>query len=172
MARDERQRVDVKRIRRNIENFGDPYIGRADPEELRICSECGAVYSGQRWYLKEQADPERLRNQPVHFTVCPACRKIRDRDPGGIVHISGQFLQEHKQDILNLIHNENERARAVNPIERIMDVEMADATLDVLTTNEKLAQRIGRALHKAYDGSVAYKWSEDNKLVRVLWQRD
>ena len=28
-----------------------------------------------------------------------------------------------------------------------------------------------RALHRAYDGSVEYKWSEDNKLVRVIWIR-
>ena len=37
--------------------------------------------------------------------------------------------------------------------------------------NVTLAQRLGRALHRAYDGSVEYKWSEDNKLVRVIWTR-
>jgi len=35
----------------------------------------------------------------------------------------------------------------------------ADGRLVVTTTNEKLAQRIGRALQKAYQGAVAYKWS-------------
>ena len=164
--------ADAKRIRRNIENYKDPYIVQAGPEETRICSECRAVYTGQRWYLKEQADPEKLRNHSVHFTICPACRKIRDRSPGGIVHLSGNFLREHKDDILNLIHNEGERAMMINPLERVMDIEASNAAYDVLTTNEKLAQRIGKALHRAYDGHVAYKWSEDNKLVRVSWQRD
>ena len=42
----------------------------------------------------------------------------------------------------------------------------------VVYTNEKLAQKIGRALKKAYDGRVEYKWPEDGKLIRVNWRRD
>ncbi|MBI2843271.1 MAG: ATPase [Armatimonadetes bacterium] len=167
-----RQSPEVSRIRRNIENYGDPYIIQASSEEVRVCTECGAIYSGQRWYLKLQADPEKLRSQPVHFTICPACRKIRDRSPGGIVNISGAFVQAHREDILNLIRNEGERAMAVNPLERIMDIDGLNSSVEVLTTNERLAQRIGRALHKAYCGEVTYRWSEDNKLARVSWQRD
>lgn len=158
-------------IRRNIDNWGDPYIQSANPQEVMVCSECQAVLHDQRWYLKEQTDPKMLKGQ-VRSTVCPACQKVRDRLPGGIVHLSGSFLRNHREEILNLIKNENTRAMAVNPLERIMDIEIANAGLDVLTTNEKLAQRIGRALQKAYDGDVAYKWSEDNKLARVSWQRD
>jgi hypothetical protein len=86
--------------------------------------------------------------------------------------MTGSFITEHKEDIMNLIRNEGDRAKAINPLERIMGIQGTDGNYDILTTNEKLAQRIGRALHKAYDGSVAYKWSEDNKLVRVSWQRD
>ena len=41
----------------------------------------------------------------------------------------------------------------------------------VSTTNEKLAQRIGRAIKKAFRGNVTYQWSHDNKLARVDWQR-
>jgi NMD protein affecting ribosome stability and mRNA decay len=159
-------------IRRNINNWGDPYIQTADPGEVKVCSECKAVFHGQRWYLREQAPAEALKHDEVSFTVCPACQKIRDRDPGGIVHLSGAFLREHKDEILNLIRNENDQAMAVNPLERIMDIEKADTGIDVLTTNEKLAQRVGRAIHKAYDGEIKYRWSEDNKLVRVSWQRD
>lgn len=166
------QPVDVKRIRRNIQNYGDPYISQAASEEIRICSECHAIYLCERWYLKHQVDPERLRNQSVHFTICPACRKIRDRSPGGIVHLSGAFIDGHKEDILNLIRNESDRALTVNPLERIMDIVSNGVNYDVFTTNERLAQRIGKALHKAYSGNVSYKWSEDNKLVRVRWQRD
>jgi NMD protein affecting ribosome stability and mRNA decay len=163
---------EVNRIRSNINNYGDPYISHVDAEETVVCSRCQAIFTGQRWYLKEQVDPEKLRNHPVHFTVCPACRKIRDRSPGGVVHLSGKFVQDHKDDILNLIRNEGDRAMAINPLERIMDVEGNGTGYQVLTTNEKLAQRIGKALHKAYSGTVAYKWSEDNKLARVAWQRD
>ncbi|MEN6521224.1 MAG: BCAM0308 family protein [Armatimonadota bacterium] len=164
--------VDVKRARSNIENYGDPYITSVRPEEIRICSVCGAIFSGQRWYLKSQVDPDKLKDQQVRYTVCPACHKIRDRSPGGIVQLMGKFLIIHKQDILNLIRKEGERAMAINPLERIIDIEGEGSTYDVTTTNEKLAQKIGRALHKAYDGEIIYKWSENNKLLRVIWRRE
>lgn len=166
------QPADVKRIRNHIDNYGDPYITQTSSEETRVCTECRSIYTGRRWYLKEQVEPEKLRNQPVHNTICPACRKIHDRSPGGIVHVAGSFVRDHKDDIMNLIRNEGDRAMAINPLERIMDIEINNGGYDVLTTNEKLAQRIGRALHKAYSGVVEYKWSEDNKLARVNWQRD
>jgi hypothetical protein len=43
--------------------------------------------------------------------------------------------------------------------------------VEVLTTDEKLAQRIGREIRKAYQGAVSYRWSEDANLVRVNWSR-
>jgi NMD protein affecting ribosome stability and mRNA decay len=172
MGHGKQQPGGINRIRNHIENYGDPYVSQAGTEETTVCSACESIYVDQRWYLKQQMDPERLRNRPVHFTVCPACRKIHDKSPGGIVHISGGFLGEHREDILNLVRNEGDRAMAINPLERIMDIEARDSILDVLTTNEKLAQRLGRALHKAYAGAVKYKWSEDNKLARVFWHRD
>jgi hypothetical protein len=42
----------------------------------------------------------------------------------------------------------------------------------ISTTNEKLAQRLGRAIKKAFHGKLAYNWSHDNKLVRVDWMRE
>lgn len=167
-----KQPGNVTRIRRNIENYGDPYISDESLEDNTVCKECGSIFIGNRWYLKSQADQHAVSNHNVHFTTCPACRKTHDRDPGGVVHLSGLFLREHKEDVLNLVRNESDRAMAINPLERIMEIETKDTTYDVLTTNERLAQRIGKALHKAYSGDVTYKWSEDNKLIRVDWHRD
>jgi hypothetical protein len=44
--------------------------------------------------------------------------------------------------------------------------------LTVSTTTEHLAQRLGQALEKAFDGSVHYDFSHENKLARVTWRRD
>ena len=86
--------------------------------------------------------------------------------------ISGVFAANHEQEIVNLINHENGLAMKINPLERIMDIERSEEGMVVYTTNEKLAQKIGRALKKAYDGHVEYKWPEDRKLVRVNWRRD
>jgi hypothetical protein len=40
------------------------------------------------------------------------------------------------------------------------------------TTTEHLAQRLGHALEKAFDGKVDYDFSHENKLARVTWRRD
>ncbi len=104
--------------------------------------------------------------------ICPACMKIRDNFPGGIVTLKGDYVLPHKQELLNLIKNEEARARGFNPLERVMSVkETGYGGMVISTTNEKLAQRLGRAIRKAFSGKVTYQWSHDNKLARVDWAR-
>ena len=106
-------------------------------------------------------------------TVCPACLKIRDNFPSGIVTLMGSYVLPHKQDVLNLVKNEEERARGFNPLERVMSIrEDGHGNIVINTTTEKLAQRLGRAIRKAFQGKVAYHWSHDNKLARVDWVRE
>ena len=128
---------------------------------------------------KQQFHPQTIK-QPVHIRrnveefaePCPACGKVLDRVPGGVLRITGGFIWDHRDEILNLIRNESAKALSVNPLERIMSLESDDNEIEITTTNEKLAQRIGRALHKAYRGTVEYKWSGDTRLARVIWHRN
>jgi len=76
-------------------------------------------------------------------------------------------------ELLKLVKNEEHRARGFNPLERVMSVkENGHGSVIITTTNEKLAQRLGRAIKKAFHGDVRYHWSHDNKLVRVDWARE
>ena len=61
---------------------------------------------------------------------------------------------------------------AFNPLARIVMLKEDENGFEVSTTGEKLAQRIGREVHKACSGTVEYKWSEDSKLLRVNWVRE
>ncbi|MCX8052289.1 MAG: BCAM0308 family protein [Armatimonadetes bacterium] len=177
-------------IRRNVAEFSDPYIDEENLPEGSVCKRCGAINSSGRWYPPDYQNP---RSKEEHSSstdttrkagspsptanantevVCPACRKLRDHAPGGILKLTGGFVWEHKDEILNLIRNESNKALNVNPLERIMSLRAENGEIEITTTNEKLAQRIGKAIYKAYSGSIEYKWSEDNKLVRVAWHRD
>lgn len=166
-----REKVVPIPIRNHIENYGDPYVLRMKPEEVAVCRECKAVFACGRWQLHERAAAELKKAGKIIETTCPACRKIHDHQPGGIVNLSGEFLRAHETEIVNLINHENREAMGINPLERIMDIERSDSGLTVYTTNEKLAQKIGRSVHNAYSGDVEYKWSEDTRLVRVNWYR-
>ncbi len=161
-------------IRRNVESSNDPYLESEQLPENSVCTECGDVYMSGRWYNRQQlpTKPEHGPSGEPQPATCPACRRSRDKLPGGVLKLSGTFLNEHKDEILNLIRNETTKAQAVNPLERVMSMEHTAASMEITTTNEKLAQRIGKALYKAYDGHVEYKWSEDTKLARVNWHRE
>ena len=52
-----------------------------------------------------------------------------------------------------------------------MEIKEKAGGIEVTTTTEKLAKRIGQMLHKAFHGDVEYKWSDDVKLARVVWVR-
>jgi NMD protein affecting ribosome stability and mRNA decay len=125
----------------------------------------------KRWHLDEAAYAKLLRARAARQVLCPACQKIRDGYPSGQVTLAGAFLVEHRDEILRLIANEEKRAREKNPLERIMSLKEENERLVLTTTDEKLAQRIGRELRKACGGTVTYGWSHNNKFVRVHWER-
>ena len=143
--------------------------------EPAVCQVCGDVYADRRW---SQPDAEGQRHQHPHFraaksVVCPACKRQSDKIPSGYVHLSGAFLATHRDEIMQLLHNEAERAATDNPLARIMELKQeAAAQLTVTTTTEHLAQRLGHAIEKAYDGEIRYDFSHENKLAHVYWRRD
>lgn len=156
-------------IRNNVQSYEDPYIEEESLEEHSYCRQCGSVYMAGRWYLSNQVEEKKQDGPDV---LCPACRKLRDKVPSGVLKITGSFVRNHKEEIINLIRNETGKAAHGNPLERVMSMESDSEGMHITTTNEKLAQKIGRALHKAYRGKVEYKWSADNRLARVNWHRD
>jgi NMD protein affecting ribosome stability and mRNA decay len=158
-------------IRRNVQQYGDPYLPKLNHGETAVCTRCHAIYQRRHWFFdEEQFNRSAVQAQTRHVT-CPACRKIEDDYPEGEVLVRGAFRDTHHTEIMNLVTNEEERAKGLNPLERIVRITQDGEALRITTTNEKLAQRIGRALQKAYQGDVEYKWSADTKYLRVEWTR-
>ena len=146
------------------------------PAEPRVCGTCGAVYQKRRWVTAELAGPIPPRGdagEPPVIVTCPACRKIAAKSPNGFVYFGGAFLAAHRDEIVQLVQAEAGRAAVDNPTARLIAWEaMEDGRLSVSTTTEHLAERIGRAVSRAYDGDVRYDFSHENKLARVHWHRD
>ena len=157
--------------RKNVDRTKDPYIPRKGSLETGVCPDCHAISRKKRWYLDE-AEYASLARAGAVVRRCPACRKIADGFPSGVVTLRGKFLLTHRDEILTIVRNEERRARGTNPLERIMSIREGDGSVEILTTDEKLAQRVGREIRKAYQGTVSFKWSEDANLVRVNWSRE
>lgn len=158
-----------------VDHDGGRHHTARSQAEPAICEVCNAIYKHRHWHFagteKEKDLPHSWKD--VHRTVCPACRQEATGEPRGFVYVSGAFLATHHDDIVHLLFNEAERAADNNPLSRILVLEEADKDwLMVSTTNEHLAQRLGHALNKAYQGEVHYGFSHENKLARVSWHRD
>jgi hypothetical protein len=159
--------------RKNVTRDTDPYIPRKAAPRMGVCPTCHAIRDGHRWLFDDRmARMLMKRTGEVDLHRCPACRKIADGFPFGLVTLEGGFLALHHDEILAIVRNEEKRAMGANPMARIMTLGERDGRMEIATTDEKLAQRIGREVHKACRGEVQYAWSDDVKLLRVRWMRD
>jgi len=136
-----------------------------------VCPGCGAVVRRQRWTLDVPRAEVLVATGASEQALCPACRKSEERLPGGILTLRGNYWPRHRNDILNLIRNHEEEARQDNPLERILSLREEDGALLIETTNEKLAQKIGRSIAKTHQGQIDYQWGDGNRLARVDWER-
>lgn len=156
--------------RKAIDTQSDPYMRKAGPKGITLCKKCGSVYRDKRWMTKSEV-PQSLAYVNKTEVLCPACKKVRDRFAQGFVTIKGAFVDGHRDEIIHLISNKEKRAEHINPLERIIEMKESKGLIEISTTTDKFAQRIGRMLEKTYSGSVEFKWSDDVKLARVTWTR-
>lgn len=157
---------DGRRDRLIQERIHDPYKPRGQLAEPSVCSGCGVVYTNGRWQWLAQTPAD------AQETLCPACRRMRDRVPAGFLTLSGEFLAEHREEILNLVHNKVEEQRTQHPMKRLMDVTGGDEGEVVLTfTDVHLPRGVGEAIANAYEGELEIKYTDEAGIVRATWRR-
>jgi len=89
----------------------------------------------------------------------------------GYLHVEGEFVRDHHEEIDTLLHREIRRAQADSPLNQVLGWEDdGRGGLLVLTSTEHLAQRLGRALEHEYDGEVYYGGA-GGSLARVWWHK-
>lgn len=142
----------------------DPYRVFSKPLEPTVCPTCEAVFTAGRWTWDTAPDE-------AHKQKCPACQRIHDRFPAGYVMIKGEFLADHRDEIIALISSKEEREKSEHPLQRIMAIEDVREGLQVTTTESQLARGIGEALHDAYKGDLKLRYSRDENLLRAVWKR-
>ncbi|TWB47674.1 BCAM0308 family protein [Nitrospirillum viridazoti] len=142
----------------------DPYHSVEKMPDGTCCPDCGAVFSGGRWHWGECA-----ALGPAQ--TCPACRRIREGAAGGILTLKGDFVRAKQQELLSLIHHQEELEKAEHALNRIMDIAVDDDGITVRTTDPRLACRMGDALERAYEGALEIHHDEDGFFARVAWER-
>ncbi len=158
-------RREPRRDRLVKDHAHDPYKARGKLPEPTVCPQCGAVWQDGRWRWS-------LRPAPAHETLCQACERINDRYPAGEITLAGGFFAAHRDEILNLVRNTEEREKQEHPGHRLMVMNSVEGGMVVTTTDIHLPRRIGDALHDAYKGELNLDYDEDGYFVRVRWQRE
>jgi NMD protein affecting ribosome stability and mRNA decay len=143
----------------------DSYGLRGKLPDPTVCTGCAALFRDGRWVFgAAPAD--------AHRTRCPACRRIEDDYPAGIVSISGEFAAAHGEEIEHLARNLEKREMQEHALKRIMSIETEAGETRIKTTDAKLARGIGEALSHAYHGELHYRMSEAENVLRVEWKRE
>lgn len=142
----------------------DAYHGRAKLPDPTVCTECGVVYIKGRWVWHKAPED-------AHRSICPACRRIADRFPVGHIEMKGDFLAEHRDEIINLVHHVEQKEMSTHPMERIMTIDNIPDGVLVTTTGIHLARGIGSALSSAYCGDLTIRYLDAETCVKVSWVR-
>lgn len=154
----------VRRDQLREEREHDSYKLQSKLAEPVVCAECGAFFHAGRWQWGDRPDG-------AVEVVCPACHRIRDHFPAGFVHVSGPYFAGHREELVSLIRHHEEKAKAQHPLARIIGIEPADDGIVITTTDLHLARDLGEALHHACRGELEFHYNDDQKLLRVHWQR-
>ena len=145
------------------ESVHDTYKLRGKLPEPTVCPQCGAVFHKGRWtWATRPAD--------AHEEICPACHRTRDRCPAGTIHLIGPFLNTHKEEILNLVRNQEVEAKREHPLSRILSIDEEKDGVVVTTTDTHLPRRIGEALRRAHHGELDFHYGQDPRLIRMTWK--
>ena len=131
------------------------------PPEPSFCERCGAVFRRRVWRAAPATDTLLAR---ATWVTCPACVQRREGTYVGRVRILCDAFSADEDRIRRRIENIAAAAEAAQPEHRIVSVDREGDAIEVLTTSQKLAHRIGHELKKLLRGTVTYRWSDDGTL--------
>lgn len=137
-----------------------------------VCPACHAILDDVVWYVDE-ALYWRLEGQPgIRMALCPGCLRVAQGVYEGEVILKSRLLVPSKSAAMRLLIIEEERARCSNPLSRVTAVEDRGDEMKILTTTPMLAERIGKAFCKVYEGNLDIQYLPWQEFCRVRWHRE
>jgi hypothetical protein len=103
--------------------------------------------------------------------LCAACLRIRDKLPAGFLTLGGDFLKEHRGDIMHLVRNTVDAQQMEHPMKRVMDITGKPGAIEITFTDIHLPRTVGKAIERAYDGDLDTQFARESGIVRAYWSR-
>ena len=137
-----------------------------------VCPACHAILKDTVWFVDEGLYHQLGEQAGVWPALCPGCLRVAKGMFAGEVLLQSRLLVPTKPEALRLIDIEEERARCSDPVSRLTAVEDHGDEIKVLTTTPLLAERIGKAFRKVYEGDLEIERLRQGNSCRVLWRRE
>ncbi len=148
------------------ERVHDTYKLKQKLSEPTLCPECGAVYHNGRWTWAEEPP------QDAEKVVCSACHRAKDNYPAGEVTLTGDLLQQNKEEIIRLVRNLETTENSEHPLNRIIAIRDIDDSVLITTTDVHLPRRIGKAIQKAFHGKLDIHFDKAGYFTSITWESD
>ena len=85
--------------------------------EPTVCPDCRAVFHEGRWQWITTAP------NGAHQTSCQASHLASDNYPTGVITLSGGYVQQHRDELLQMARNREVEEKQTHPLHRIMSIE-------------------------------------------------
>jgi hypothetical protein len=131
------------------------------------CPRCQSISKQKRWFLDAELYAKLERDPSARATLCPTCLQIDNQQYDGEVILRGAKVMQQKQEVLNLLRNEEMRMRESNPLVRLASIEERDEEIYVLAINPNFAQRLGKAVQSAIGGELEIQNLPGESFSRV-----
>ena len=136
-------------------------------EDILLCRGCNAVYFYKSWHHKLEDYPKLKESKRLKFTLCPACRMIKDKKFEGEVFLE-DIPEKFKKEVINTIKNVGKEALRKDIQDRIISIyEIGRRKIRVLTTENQLAVRIGKKIKDSYPSKIEIQHSKKESTVRI-----
>ncbi|MEB2285124.1 MAG: hypothetical protein OZ922_10650 [Myxococcales bacterium] len=143
-----------------------PGMTRRTPGNV-ACHACGALFTRKTW-RRDHTVPLGAYDRVI-WRICPACRQYARGEAFGKVVLPAAWAAEHAEELQRRLDNVAARAGYTQPQRRIVGLERAGRSVNVLTTSQKLAHRVAREIEKLFGGRATYRWSSNDGSLTAIW---
>lgn len=145
--------------------------GKKHMKDNVVDGKSGMVYEEKHWKKMDEMNPEHVSS--FKEGESPLTKMAEGQVCEGVIHLSGDFLKQHREEIMNAINHSDQLAQERDPMDKILNIETAPDSLTIYTAKNQLARAIAKKIDHSYKGGkLDTKWSKGEKVVEIYWHKD
>lgn len=130
-----------------------------------MCPKCGVKLENGKWQW-----PTNLLLE-CEKIECPACLRTRINKPAGLLTVSGEFVKNHRTQLLKVLYKDIENRKLVSPLRRLIHFEQLGERMIIMSfTDDQSPLELGKVIVKHFYGKLKIYHNTFKKLVRVNWR--